>query len=331
MKLILTLLFLNLAVPANCAEPVKIILDTDMASDCDDAGALAVLHALADLGEAEILAVVTNSKDYSNASAGAVDAINTYYGRPDIPLGTDKDGARGKPNNASSFTIQLKNEFSNDADFDDRMPDALDIYRNVLASQPDSSVVICSVGALSNLEDLLRSKPDAHSGLDGPNLIRRKVKKTVIMGGGFPRTSASETNIRLDPAAAVTVVNEWPGEIIWQGFEVGAALTIGSELEQTDTKNPVRRAYELRPFRGQKAIDQGKPGHDLAAVLIAVRGYDSPGWSISAPGQVVVDSKGNTVWEPSEHAKHRYVSIKSHPAYLERLIGELLITPSNRE
>ena len=28
------------------AAPVKIIFDTDMANDCDDAGALAVLHAL---------------------------------------------------------------------------------------------------------------------------------------------------------------------------------------------------------------------------------------------------------------------------------------------
>ena len=37
------------------AEPVKIIMDVDMAEDVDDAGAVAVLHALADRGEAEIL------------------------------------------------------------------------------------------------------------------------------------------------------------------------------------------------------------------------------------------------------------------------------------
>jgi hypothetical protein len=30
------------------AEPVPIIFDTDMDSDCDDAGALALLHTLAD-------------------------------------------------------------------------------------------------------------------------------------------------------------------------------------------------------------------------------------------------------------------------------------------
>ena len=41
---------------------VGIIFDTDMDTDCDDAGALAILHALADRGEAEILATVVSSR-----------------------------------------------------------------------------------------------------------------------------------------------------------------------------------------------------------------------------------------------------------------------------
>src|SRR3712207_437465 len=40
--------------------PPRILFDTDMLTDCDDAGALAVLHALADNGEAEILATVVS-------------------------------------------------------------------------------------------------------------------------------------------------------------------------------------------------------------------------------------------------------------------------------
>jgi inosine-uridine nucleoside N-ribohydrolase len=38
-------------------EPVKIILDTDIGPDCDDAGAIAVLHTLATQGAAEILGI----------------------------------------------------------------------------------------------------------------------------------------------------------------------------------------------------------------------------------------------------------------------------------
>ena len=42
--------------------PVSLIFDTDMAPDYDDVGALAVLHALADSGEARILATVSSNR-----------------------------------------------------------------------------------------------------------------------------------------------------------------------------------------------------------------------------------------------------------------------------
>ena len=71
-------------------QPVALIFDTDMGNDVDDAMALAVIHALADRGQCELLAV-TVTKD--NPYAGpCVDLINTFYGRPDIPIGTVRDG-----------------------------------------------------------------------------------------------------------------------------------------------------------------------------------------------------------------------------------------------
>jgi len=173
--------------PASAA-PIKLIFDTDMANDCDDAGALAVLHALADKGEVEILGIVTNRKDPGNASAAAVDVINTFYGRPDIPLGTDKDGAKIKGSKPNGYTSALRDEFPHDCKPDDKMPDALDVYRKALADQPDGSVVICSVGALSNLEDLIRTAPE---------LVKAKVKQRFIMGGGFHRTNRPETNLSM--------------------------------------------------------------------------------------------------------------------------------------
>ena len=38
-------------------DKAKIIFDTDIGGDCDDAGTLAMLHRLCDKGEAELLAV----------------------------------------------------------------------------------------------------------------------------------------------------------------------------------------------------------------------------------------------------------------------------------
>ncbi len=305
--------------------PTLLIFDTDMANDCDDAGALAVLHALADLGEVEILAVLTNRNDPANASGAAVDAINSFYGRPNIPIGTDKDGGIGKPR-PSPYTPALRDEFVHDSPADELLPDALTIYRRTLAAQKDSSVVICSVGLLSNLEDLLRSKGDEYSPLNGSELIQRKVKYTVIMGGGFPRTSRPETNVRLDPGAAIYVGGHWPGWIYWQGFEVGAVIYTGAGLSETPTVNPVRRAFELRPFRGGFAIDHGKPSYDQATVMLAVRGPDNPIWSVSEPGRIIVYSDGHTQWTKGAGLQ-QYVNLQVHPKILSDIIEDLMRKP----
>ena len=198
------------------------------------------------------------------------------------------------------------------------MPDALDVYLETLRAQPDKSVVICSVGALSNLEDLLRADIE---------LVKSKVKELFIMGGGFPRTHAPETNIKLDPASAVTVTNEWPTPIVWQGYEIGNAMYNGQELIDADPKNPVRRAYELRPFREGFSLEHGKPNHDLATVLLAVRGIQPDHWTVVDKGRVVIDSDGHTEWVRDYPKRHRYVKIKEHPRVLTNIIGELLAAP----
>ena len=310
------------------AEPVAIIFDTDMANDCDDAGALAVLNALADNGEATILAVVTNRKDAANASAAACDAINTFYGRPDVLIGTDKVGVHTNPkwNRPSPYTPALRDKFPHDSPPDDEAPDALQIYRQVLAAQPDHSVVICSVGALSNLATLIRSQPDRHSEMNGVELVQAKVRETVSMGGGFPRSAKPETNIKLDPAAAVTVANRWSSPILWQGYEVGAAIHCGATLSSMTSSNPVRRAFELRPYLGGFAIDRGKPAHDQAAVLLAVRGPQTEYWKVVDRGRVVVDSDGHTEWKKDWAKSHRYVEIDGHSDRLVELIDQLMTT-----
>lgn len=315
---------------ASGGEPARIIFDTDMADDCDDAGALAVLHALADRGEAEILAIVTNRKDPSNASAAACAVIGGYYGRPGIPVGTDKDGGKPQGRTPSPYAPALRDEFPHQAKPDDQMPDALGVLRLALATAADGSVTYCSVGALSNLEDLLRSEGDGISPQPGRDLIRNKVKQTVIMGGGFPRTANPETNIKVDAAAAVTVVNEWPGPILWQGYEVGAAIVTGSELQHTPNSNPVRRAFELRMHFGHPALAFGKPSHDQAAVLLAVRGPQPELWEVISQGRVVFDSDGHCQWSRDWAKAHSYAKIKGSPRTLTAIIEELMAAPRRR-
>jgi hypothetical protein len=63
-------------------EPVRIIFDTDIGSDCDDAGALAVLHKLADKGEAKILGVIYVSPHGTSVLTGHVKLPQTCPKNP---------------------------------------------------------------------------------------------------------------------------------------------------------------------------------------------------------------------------------------------------------
>jgi inosine-uridine nucleoside N-ribohydrolase len=302
------------------AAPVRLILDTDMSGDCDDAGALAALHALVDRGECRLLAIVTNRKDKTNASAAAVDAINTYYGRVGIPIGTDKVGPTDLQR-TSTYTLALRNEFPHQARADDQMPDAFDVYQRVLALQPNESVTICSIGAFSNLAELCRRAPD---------LVRTKVRRLVVMGGEFPKSPRPETNIRTHREAARFVAAEWPTEIVWHGYEVGNALITGAGLKQTPKNNPVRRAYELKPYGNRPAIEGGQPSWDQGAALFAVRGEEPELWEMVRGGRAVVDDAGNTTWEAGD-GRHAYVKIKGDPAKLAAIIESLMSQPPKRD
>src|SRR5262245_15901241 len=85
-------LTLLLASPAFADDraPVRLIFDTDMGNDIDDALALGVIHALQSRGECELLAV-TLSKDNAYA-APFIDLVNTFYGRARIPVGAVRNG-----------------------------------------------------------------------------------------------------------------------------------------------------------------------------------------------------------------------------------------------
>eukprot|EP00967_Tisochrysis_lutea_P132218 scaffold230624_cov32-Tisochrysis_lutea.AAC.4 len=63
--------------PLPPAPPPKLIIDTDLGFDADDAAAICIAHALADAGEIEFLGVTHNS-GYPGGIA-AVAAINTWW------------------------------------------------------------------------------------------------------------------------------------------------------------------------------------------------------------------------------------------------------------
>ena len=63
------------------------------------------------------------------------------------------------------------------------VPDAVSVYRQVLAAAEDHSVVISAIGFATNIADLLRSGPDDHDSRNGNDLVAAKVKTVVWQGG----------------------------------------------------------------------------------------------------------------------------------------------------
>jgi hypothetical protein len=86
----------------NSDQPIRIIFDSDLGPDYDDVGALAFLHAMADSGKVEILATLASNKH--ELVVPAINVINTYFGRGELPVGEPKS-ALGRFNSCkiSSF------------------------------------------------------------------------------------------------------------------------------------------------------------------------------------------------------------------------------------
>ncbi len=184
----------------------------------------------------------------------------------------------------------------------DAAREAVDLLRELLAKQPDGSVSIISVGIASNMANLLKSKADAHSPLDGPSLIRKKVKMLSIMAGAFAFCNLTNYHLEANVINGIgfmqTVAKEWPEEVpvYWSGYEIGEALPFPrASIAQDFGYMPhhiVREAYLLH-----SGPAHDRPCWDESSVLQAVfpkRGF----FGLSDPGRVSVGADGFTQFTP---------------------------------
>ncbi|MDR3626820.1 MAG: nucleoside hydrolase, partial [Ignavibacteriaceae bacterium] len=271
-------------------KPVPVIFDTDMGGDYDDVGAITVLHALADSGYANILATVASVKYEGVASV--LDIFNTYFKRPGIPIGVPKGTAlETKDWQHWTDTILAKYTYSVKSNKD--VPDPVTIYRKILASQPDKSVTIVTVGFYTNLANLLKSKPDQYSPLTGKELIKRKVKQLVSMAGKYP--SGREYNLFADSVSSKFVCRNWPARIVFDGFEIGEKIKTGLPLIRNEKiqNSPVRDVFSLCIPKA-KEDEFGRMSWDEVAVLVAIKGYKP--WFKVREGRIQVENSGNNSW-----------------------------------
>lgn len=308
-------LYIVLAPKANI--PIPIIFDTDIGNDSEDVIALSVLHALVSRGECELLAV-TVSKDHPEAAA-FVDAINTFYNRPDIPIGVVKNGKtkqRGSYLGLTKLSDGRHSRYPHDLLSGNEAHPAVRLLRSILATASDNSVVVIQVGFSTNLAHLMKSTPDSISPLSGIDLIRKKVRKLEVMAGAFSEKLNDEHfieyNILKDVSSAKMVLQFWPTPVLLSGWEVGAKMPFPAESILNDFRfvnaHPVLDAYQL-----YKPTPHERPTWDSATVLHAVR-PNADYFGLSPKGNLRVHEDGSTEFLIDKNGTRQYLTITNEQA-----------------
>jgi inosine-uridine nucleoside N-ribohydrolase len=287
------------ALLAGAGPPVRVIFDTDIGNDIDDALAFAMLHAFESRGEAKLLAV-TITKDNRWAPVYA-DIINHFYGRPEIAIGAVKGGKtpedsayirapseRKAPDGKWLYPRRLKDG--------SEAPDAVKVLRDVLSRERDGAVTIVQVGFFTNLARLLESP-------GGRDLAARKVRLLVLMAGDFAN-ARPEYNVKVDLPASQRVFADWPTPIVTSGFEIGSAIfypaaAIENHFRYVD-HHPIVDGYRL-----YKKMPYDRETWDLTAVHYAVRPAGT--FTLSPKGRIRVDERGVTTFERDTKGRHQYL------------------------
>lgn len=315
--LLLFLLLVTYPALAQKQPSIKVIFDTDMGPDYDDVGAIAMLHSYADSGRIELLATIASST-YPRV-VPVLSVLNTYFGRPNVPIGVPKGWAVTDADK-QHWSDTLVARYPHALRTNDDAPDAVGLYRQLLAAQPDRSVTVLTVGFLTNLANLLNSGPDTYSKLTGRQLISRKVKQLVSMAGKFP--SGFEYNVFKDSTASKTVYADWPTPMLLSGFEIGEAIKTGLPLVQNTAirNSPVQDVFRIS-IPQDTNDKQGRMSWDQTAVLVAVEGT-SPYYTTQL-GRMVIGPKGSNSWNKAGN-RHTYLIVKRPPAEVQARINQLM-------
>ncbi|MBV9469917.1 MAG: nucleoside hydrolase [Abitibacteriaceae bacterium] len=220
-------------------KPQKVILDTDIGDDIDDAYALALVTSLPNV---KLLGVTTTFGQTRERAQLAAKLLH-LMGRDDVPVyagrqGTAKIGAQyqwvqgfaAKPLRNGAAVEFLKREL-------DRAP---------------GEVTLIGIGALSNYGDLLTRYPE----------VKTKIRRIVIMGGavhvGYNNQppATPEWNIKCDPVAAQVVYSSGV-PLVMAGLEVTTMM-------------------QLNEARRKKIYAYGTPTTDALSALTALWGNGTP-------------------------------------------------------
>ena len=285
-----------------------IIYDTDIGSSADDLFALEMLYRYEDEGRCRLLGVVVDREGERNAAFA--DVMNTYFGHGEVPVGLVRDGIKNP---------KVWIDYAHVADTKDgegqpmfrhmlagysSLPDGWQLYRRLLAAQPDHSVSIVCVGFVTCLAQLLTSGADAYSSLSGVELVRRKVKCIYLQGGVFGEAEEPDFNFAQGITYAKTFFQNWPQEIdmVFSPMEAGQDVEYTPEQVIADVSwtdaHPIKQVYM------QCDCNTGQRMWDVMPVVQAVEGNAL--FSLSGRGTVTFTDQAETIFTPTATGNVRY-------------------------
>lgn len=216
---------------------LKIILDTDIGTDVDDAWALSLALASPEL---EIAGVTLVHGDLDVRAKIAGKLLRFAGQESNVPL--IKGTSHPITENYGVYWNGRENQWALDSE---AIPvatstDAVEFIVNTVANDPD--VVICAIGPLTNIALAIREAPD----------IMKNLKRLYIMGASFTGFGVPirEHNVRLDPLAT-KIVYELSGIPITSiGLNVTKQVTV-SRQQLGDYRN----CGDYMRFLGEMTVD----------------------------------------------------------------------------
>ena len=308
-----------------------IVFDTDMDTDCDDAGALAILLQAARKGDVNLAGIIVDVPD--RYAATACEVLCNWYG-VQTPIGTfyDVDFSEKETDRYVRYrthrTTLPENIYYNrtsskligktDRDY----PAAVETYRRILSQASDNSVTVLAVGFLTAIEQLWQSPADTYSSLNGFELFRQKVCCVVSMGDAtYPFSTNYNFNYNMDREGAKAFFDRCPCPIYVSpdGMDVITGHTFSSVLP---VGHPLRMFYEIY----NEGPNKGRMSWDLIALLYAMN-PENPIFTSETHGSVRYHDEINQIYWDEAGSRTDYqvtstISAEEMSNLLEQMLTE---------
>ncbi len=286
--------------------PTKVILDTDIGSDIDDAVALAYLLANP---ACDLLGITTVTGD--TVARASLASVLCKIARRKVPI---------FPGRRESLIIEQKQPAVPQAaalarwDHDTHFPEAeaIDFLRRTIRANP-GEVVLLGIGPMSNIAALCAADEE----------IPKLLKGLVLMCGNFLSAQPhAEWNALVDPTATAIVYRAVPPYHRSIGLDVTTKVTMpADEVRQRFQASLLRPVLDFAEvwFQHTEKITFHDP---LAAATIfddSICGFEQ--------GRVEVELKsdhaaGATLWYPKADGGHHYVATTVQPTlFFEHFFG----------